>query len=169
MHSRLNRTSMLGHCQLLVLALLLAGSAVEAQPITTLPVWMVGCWISDDQRSIEVWTQDSPQTLIGFSSVVRDGRTEFYELMSIRLHEAVDAAEERGGLVFTAYPANQPGGSFPAIDMGRQQVVFSNPAHDYPQRIRYWRQGDQLQADIALVNGDNLVEFEKTSCEELSP
>ncbi|MEM6486059.1 MAG: DUF6265 family protein [Pseudomonadota bacterium] len=169
MHRRVNRISIHSHCQLLALILLLAGVVVEAQPITTLPVWMAGCWISEDRQSLEVWTQDNPQTLIGFSSVVKDGRIGFYELMSIRLQGTEDGQEERGGLVFTAYPANQPGGSFPAIELDEQAVVFSNPAHDYPQRIRYRRRGDQLFADIALVNGDRLVEFDKKSCEALSP
>jgi hypothetical protein len=32
-------------------------------------------------------------------------------------------------------------------------VTFFNVAHDYPQRIRYWREGDVLNAEIALKDG----------------
>ena len=33
-------------------------------------------------------------------------------------------------------------------EMGERRVVFENPMHDFPQRILYWRDGDQLVARI---------------------
>ena len=32
-------------------------------------------------------------------------------------------------------------------------VTFVNTANDYPQRIRYWREGPLLKAEIALEDG----------------
>ena len=38
-------------------------------------------------------------------------------------------------------------------------IEFTNPAHDYPQRIRYWREGDKLIAEIALIDGKRAVSW----------
>jgi hypothetical protein len=38
----------------------------------------------------------------------------------------------------------------PSPDAG---LPFSNLANDYPQRIRYWREGRDLLAEIAMGNG----------------
>ena len=32
-------------------------------------------------------------------------------------------------------------------------LTFVNASHDYPQRIRYWREGKELLAEIALADG----------------
>ncbi|MEO0425209.1 MAG: DUF6265 family protein [Pseudomonadota bacterium] len=140
-----------------LILLLVHSAATVAETPPTLPTWLVGCWESEDGRSLEAWSQDDDTTLIGFSSIVSEGKVSFYELMSIRLHED-------GQLVFTAYPSNQPGGSFPTVRQEAQGIVFQNGEHDYPQRIRYRRAGEQLIADIALSNGDQQVDFRKSAC-----
>lgn len=38
-------------------------------------------------------------------------------------------------------------------------VEFANPAHDYPQRIRYWREGRLLKARISLMDGSKPMEW----------
>lgn len=142
--------------QLAMIAIVCSSPTLADTP-HTLPTWLVGCWESEDGRSLEAWSQDDGETLIGFSSIVSEGKVSFYELMSIRLHG-------NGQLVFTAYPSNQPGGAFPAVRQSTQGVVFQNAEHDYPQRIRYRRSGEQLVADIALSNGGQQVDFRKASC-----
>ena len=139
--------------------LMLTATDVSADMTHALPTWLVGCWVSADTRSLEAWTQDSDDVLIGFSSVVNDNQVVFYELMSLRL-------DANGELTFTAYPSNQPGGSFPATDQSKDAVVFENANHDYPQRIRYRREDNQLIADIARADGEQKVDFKKTQCPE---
>ena len=141
---------------LAVLTLSLAGCATTPAS-NTLPAWLVGCWESSDGRSREAWVRDSDDTLSGFSTTVSEGKVSFHELMSIRRFN-----DSR--LVFTAYPSNQPGGSFPAVSQEDDALVFQNSEHDYPQRIRYRRSGDELQADIALADGANQYDFVKTAC-----
>ena len=125
----------------------------EAEP---LPTWLAGCWVSSDGQQIEAWSDDG-EALIGFSSVVVENRTVFHELMSIR-------RDDRAGLVFTAYPSNQPGGSFPSESEDDNLVVFLNDAHAYPQRIRYQREGDRLFADISRADGSDRRNFVKQRC-----
>jgi hypothetical protein len=37
--------------------------------------------------------------------------------------------------------------------------VFANPAHDYPQRIRYWLEGNALNAEISRIDGSKTVRW----------
>ncbi|WP_278373411.1 hypothetical protein [Sphingobium xenophagum] len=34
-----------------------------------------------------------------------------------------------------------------------RDISFANPDHDYPQRIRYWREGRLLMAETAKMDG----------------
>jgi hypothetical protein len=68
--------------------------------------------------------------------------------------------------IFTAYPAGQEAAIFRAVSIGEVSVVFANPDHDYPQEIRYRRQGKQLFASISLLNGKDARSFDKIACEQ---
>ncbi|MEM1263925.1 MAG: DUF6265 family protein [Pseudomonadota bacterium] len=145
------------HAAALTLLLVLS-SASFADATYELPTWLVGCWLSADGTGLEAWAQDSDNMLIGFSSIVTENRVSFYEMMSIRL-------QDDGNLIFTAYPSNQAGGSFPAVAQSERSVTFQNTAYDFPQRIRYRRDQQRLVADIALANADHQVDFDKDSCQ----
>ncbi|MDQ3696790.1 MAG: DUF6265 family protein [Gemmatimonadota bacterium] len=52
-------------------------------------------------------------------------------------------------LVYAARPSDQSAAEFISERIGVGDVVFTNPAHDYPQRIIYRRAGsDSLKARI---------------------
>jgi hypothetical protein len=40
-----------------------------------------------------------------------------------------------------------------------KSVTFVNESHDYPQRIRYWRDGKELIAEIAMKDGSKAVSW----------
>ena len=42
---------------------------------------------------------------------------------------------------------------------GDEAIEFANPANDYPQRIRYWRQGKLLMAEISQIDGSKAVRW----------
>jgi hypothetical protein len=56
-------------------------------------------------------------------------------------------------LSYFAAPGGQPWKRFAWSRHGGPGITFYNVANDYPQRIRYWREGDRLVAEIALENG----------------
>jgi hypothetical protein len=39
------------------------------------------------------------------------------------------------------------------------EIIFVNPAHDYPQRIRYWQDGRRLNAEISLKDGSRAMRW----------
>ena len=66
-----------------------------------------------------------------------------------------------GGAVFHAEPANQLPGDFRAVklDSAARSVTFEEAAHDYPQRVRYWREGETLMAEISLLDGSKAMRW----------
>jgi hypothetical protein len=44
-------------------------------------------------------------------------------------------------------------GSRATVKAGPSEIVFVNPNHTYPQRIRYWMQGDMLYAEATMIDG----------------
>jgi hypothetical protein len=79
--------------------------------------------------------------MLGVNRTVLAGRKNAFEFMRI---------EDRAGRpVFFASPEGRPPVEFKAIESSATRLVFENPAHDYPQRIIYWRDGpDVLMARI---------------------
>ncbi len=110
--------------------------------------WLAGCWISPDAATQEVWvTEKLGPGLTGFSVSIRDGAVRFYEVLSI---EQTDPA---GPLVYTAYPSGQSPTSFTAEALSEHSALFVNADHDYPQEIRYEREGNEIRATISLLGG----------------
>ena len=119
--------------------------------------WLEGCWVSADSTSHEVWVAESADRLTGFGMALADNRLGFYEVLTI-----IRGAD--GAWTYTAYPAGQPATSFVASEVGAQRAVFVNARHDYPQEIRYRRDGDALDATISLLGGAKPTSFTKVAC-----
>jgi hypothetical protein len=120
--------------------------------------WLIGCWITLDGSSQEVWVADNDGGLSGFSVSVADNRVGFYEILTIR-------RGDNGAFVYTAHPSGQARTSFTATEITDNGALFINADHDYPQQIRYTRASDSLQATISLLDGVKPVSFDKVACE----
>ena len=57
------------------------------------------------------------------------------------------------GLTFWATPSDGSRTRFDWVPSRDPGLTFVNTTHDYPQRIRYWREGEFLMAEIALADG----------------
>ena len=127
--------------------MVLAGTAF-AQPAAepALPNWMAGCWIEQKETAWteECWTSARGGVMIGSG---RSGTGD-----RIRSWEAMQILREPGGLAFYGAPGGVGRTRFAARPDG-QGVTFVNAGHDYPQRIRYRREGDALLAEASLVDG----------------
>ena len=125
--------------------------------------WLSGCWDYDDaeQGSEEVWLQPAGASIIGMSRIVHGGKTVSFEFMRI--------VENEGGIHFLAQPGGRPSTRFTAIEIGEDSVTFENPDHDFPQVVRYRRNGDVLLGRIeGTIDGkQKSVEFpmHRSSCD----
>ncbi|MCK6502362.1 DUF6265 family protein [Myxococcota bacterium] len=108
--------------------------------------WMLGSWVlvEGERASYETWRLEDERTLVGAARSEQDGRVTSWEHLRI-----VQQGEGPAGLV--VYLAS-PGGRFPTafalVEQQEQRVAFENPGHDFPRRITYWRQGEQLCVEL---------------------
>jgi hypothetical protein len=141
-----------------VLALFLpaAASAQSAEP--QLPAWLAGCWEmrDGDRWAEECWTVPRGGMMLGSGRAGVGDRVASWENMRIALNEPAG----EGPVVRMAFVAAPGGvgwttfGWSPSPDSG---VTFHNVANDYPQRVRYWREGELLKAEISLEDGSNAM------------
>ena len=117
-----------------------------AQP--QLPTWLAGTWAMEDGATWadELWTDPRGGVMLGVA------RTGFGpELQSWELAQIVTRKD--GSLAYVVQVKGQDPVTFPLVLISAEAIEFANPAHDYPQRIRYWRQGKLLMAEVSKTDG----------------
>ena len=124
-------------------------SAAEAPDLG----WLAGHWCSEegDRRVDEVWLPSAAGAMHGLSRTVSGGRIESFEYMRIE--------DEAGKLNFLAQPNGAAPTAFALVEHGAQQASFANPAHDFPNRIEYRREGDRLHAKISGPGSEGPMEI----------
>jgi len=131
---------------MLALILLVTIGAAQAPagraPSVTEVAWIAGCWDStrNGQHVTEHWMAPEGGTMMGVSRTTAGGTTTEWEFLIIR--------QGARGLEYVAKPSGQPEATFTAMRASANEVVFENPAHDFPKRITYKRDGDALTASI---------------------
>lgn len=133
---------------------LLASAAPPAAPASALQ-WLLGHWQRDDlpagRSGDEHWWQQGTE-LHGEGSSYRAGELRFREQLRI--------VGEDGAVFYVAQvPGNPAPVKFRQVEQQGQSVLFENPAHDFPQRIHYRREGRQLTATISGDGREQVFQF----------
>ena len=149
--------------QILFSAILLTGCALSSQAdeaaAPTLD-WLTGCWQSEDGTSREVWSQSEDGYFFGYALVLNEGKVVFFEQMRI---------DPGAAPTFQAYPRGAGPSGFPAVAVTNASVTFANPDHDYPQKIKYTREGYALNAVISLIDDTQQGTFNFLPCPADAP
>ncbi len=120
------------------------------------PEFIVGDWcaMSGEQRFEERWTDAQGGRMYALSRSFKGNRLAGFEFLRI---EPID-----GGYAYIAQPGGRPPTAFALSERGDQRVVFTNPQHDYPQRIEYWRDASGLHARVsgAPKPGEDPLQFD---------
>lgn len=127
---------------------LAAPSLGKAQRPTDQLSWLTGCWERRGANSVveEHWSSSAAGMLLGFGRTIRRDTVVDHEF--VRIFSVGDT------LVYEAQPARQQKTEFRALPPFTPELVFANPAHDFPQRVIYRRSGDSLLARIeGMRNG----------------
>ena len=108
--------------------------------------WLEGCWqlTRGTTTTVERWLAPAAGVMAGDSWTLANGVERPGE--TLRLFARGDT------LVYEATPATQSTTEFRTTSAGGAEVVFANPAHDFPQRIVYRRVGSD--SVIARIEGD---------------
>lgn len=105
--------------------------------------WLLGNWQNKTPRGIltESWQKKDDSTYTGKSAFVRGADTLSSETLTLE--------ERKGRLYYIPVVKNQNNGqpvTFTLTSASANQLVFENPAHDFPQKITY-----------TLITNDSLV------------
>jgi Domain of unknown function (DUF6265) len=124
--------------------LLLLLALAATQPKLDDLAWMSGHWTltKDGVVMEEVWTEPRGGVMLGLHRDAKDAKASF---------EFLRIAATPDGIVYFAQPGGRPPTPFMLTEAERGRAVFSNPEHDFPKRIIYWREGAKL---CARVEGD---------------
>lgn len=133
-----------------VAAILLGGRAdVRAESVDAwgATAMLEGTWREVRGSAVidEVWTNNKGNVIVGVSRTV-DGLSNGFEFMRIE--------NRKEGVIFIAQPEGEKATGFLLTAHDASKLVFSNPAHDFPQRIEYRRTGaDTLEATVGMFDG----------------
>jgi hypothetical protein len=134
-------------------AILMGQASPRASTIDRLG-WMSGAWETGEGGTWteEVWSRPRAGRMIGFSRSGKGDRQSEFEF--VRLEPGRDG--------IPVYLASRDGGSpipFRLTRADSASATFENPAHDFPQRIAYRRQGERLIATISALDGSRAMSW----------
>ena len=119
-----------------------------------MPGWLTGCWsqIEGPNWTEECWSGPRAGNMFGGGRRGRGDTLVGWE--SLQIEQGADGR-------ITLYTQPQGGQRIPyaMVSAGDREIVFANPAHDYPQRVRYWREGMDLNAEISLSDGSRAMRW----------
>lgn len=130
----------------LALAPLAAGAAPAAAPAEPLErlAFLTGCWRGGDGDTVieEHWLPPAGGVMVGLSRTVAKGELEIFEFLRLQAKD--------GAWHYVAQPNGVPPTWFRLTRLTDDEALFEQPAHDFPQKIRYRKVGDdELHAEIA--------------------
>ena len=147
-------------------ALLLGALSLTATAQSSpMPTFMVGCWTGEHagspRYSYEVWMGPKAARMLGISQTVLRAApsSSFCELSASKQTSSN-----------TLLNVRTPPTRFRMSDASATHAEFANPEHDFPQRIRYSREGDLLRAELSGGSPVRRIEFRfrKVGCETLT-
>jgi hypothetical protein len=134
---------------------MLAAGVTAPSDEPQLPGWMTGCWETHDGDSWteECWMAPRGGLMLGASRSGKGDQVTEWEAMQIVLRDKTASDHAIVRMAFWAEPNGTGRTAFGWSPRPMPGVTFYNAANDYPQRIRYWREGDALIAEIAMEDG----------------
>lgn len=125
--------------------------------------WMAGAWSGEHQGIVseETWMPPRGGLMLGLHRDTRAGsgtttspRRADFEYLRIEQRDA--------GLVYVAMPGGRSTTDFTLASLADERVVFENLEHDFPKRISYWLEGDDLHARAEGEMGGHARDLEWT-------
>lgn len=140
----------------LALPFMLGGAlpSPTADDLRDLPGWLAGTWAMQDGSAWaeEVWTDPRDGMMLGLGREGFGGQVQTWEVVRIQRRPG-------GGIAYIAQPRGGQSVEFVQTVASDQAVEFTNPMHHFPQRIRYWREGQLLMAEISKMDGSEAVRW----------
>jgi len=138
-------------------AALLAAAAPSLAATADDLAWMTGEWTAEHDGSWteERWSSAQGGMLLGTSRTVAGGKVREFEFLRVQ-------PDKDGALAYIAQPGGATPTTFRLAQHDAASATFENPAHDFPQRIRYVRDGTALTATISMLDGSKAINWTLT-------
>tara|TARA_R110002072_G_scaffold300368_3_gene477674 strand:- start:5664 stop:6257 length:594 start_codon:yes stop_codon:yes gene_type:complete len=120
--------------------------------------WLSGHWhqAGESQDNVEIWTNSDGGLFLGMNKAVdkKRDRASFEYLRIVR--------QADGTIDYIAQPGGKDPVAFRLVELSPGKVVFTNPDHDFPQRIAYSREKDVLAAAVGTLDQHDMLAFRWT-------
>ncbi len=117
--------------------------------------WLLGEWQrsndKEGKQTYETWTKTSNTEYAGHGFTLKQQDTTFQENMSLVKHGDTWQLEVAGA-------GNPKPVVFKLTKIAENNFTCENPEHDFPTKIEYMRNGDQINA--AIFGGDQRIPFD---------
>jgi hypothetical protein len=134
-------------------AALLMGQASPRPSVADL-AWLEGRWATqaNGRWTEENWAGPRAGVMLGHSRSGRGDALGEWEFLRVQ-------ADAEGVPTYYPQPGGQPSVAFRLVARDGTSATFENPQHDFPQRIRYVRNGETLTATISAIDGSNAMSW----------
>jgi len=132
--------------EIIVMAGLLWAGVAGAQTVEDMG-WLAGAWVEakGDGLTEEHWMAPAGGLMLMMNRNGRAGRVPMFEYARILM--------QAGRPAFVAQPNGAPPTVFRLIALKGEDATFESIANDFPTRVRYWREGAALKAEISGHDG----------------
>lgn len=120
--------------------------------------WLLGKWKrldgTDETEMFEYWEKNSSDTFLGHGFLMNSTDTVWQEKMVL-------SNDDSNWTLKVETPGNNDMVEFTLVEQSIHSFTVENALHDFPKRIAYWKDNEQLKA---LVKGDSMeleYEFER--------
>lgn len=122
----------------------LAGTAIAAAPM---PAWLSGTWAMESGAAWadEVWTSDRGGMMLGLERSGFGPEVESWHTARIERRPT--------GLVYVIQAKGGEPVEYQLVLAGDGAVEFANQGTTWPQRIRWWREGQLLMREMSRIDG----------------
>jgi hypothetical protein len=124
------------------------GSSAPAIAATPLPEWLAGTWAMEAGAAWadEIWTSGRGGMMLGLYRLGFGTKAEEWHMARIE-------SRPSGALVLVIH---DKGGSAVEYAQGvasASTIEFTNASRSFPQRIRFWREGQLLMTELSKIDG----------------
>jgi len=133
------------------LSLMLAGPVAAA---TALPGWLAGTWARENGAAWaeELWTAPRHGQMLG---LFREG---FGPDVNTWAYLRIEADRD-GNPMLIMHKSGEAAIRYPLAVASEAAIEFASAGQPYPQRIRYWREGQLLMIEISRMDGGETKRF----------
>jgi len=124
--------------------------------------WLIGKWErtneEEGKNTFENWRKLNELEYKGFGWTIQNSDTIFQE--KIRLNKSND------GWVFGVIaPEETDYTIFTVMQIHKESFTCENPEIDFPSKIKYWKDGNEIKARVTGMDMEITFEFKKTKPE----